>query len=115
MQPFQSWRAQIQNQNVASNIIRLSIDAARLFNSYQEKIEINLRKNGELHGISNWGGKLAGAVARMAALFHAALPPNSPDSIPISQETMLNAIKIGDYYQAHAIAAYDLYAQNTQN
>ena len=108
MQLFQPWRAQIQKQSVASNIIRLGIDAARLFISYQKDIEINLRKNGELYGIPDWGGKSAGAVARIAALFHAALPPNSPDSTPISQETMLNAIKIGDYYQAHAIAAYGL-------
>ena len=105
---FQPWRAQTQNQSVTSKIISLSTDASCLFNSYREEIELSLRKEGELHGIPDWGGKLPGAVVRIAALLHAALHPSSPDSIPISQETMLNAIKIGGYFQAHAIAAYDL-------
>lgn len=62
----------------------------------------------KLGGLTDWGGKLAGAVARIAGLLHMAglAGRDVPWSIAISQTTVEHAIAIGRYLIPHAKAAF---------
>jgi hypothetical protein len=58
--------------------------------------------------MTDWAGKLAGAVARIAGLLHAAELVNSGRVwvTPIAGSTMTGAIAIGKYLVEHAKAMY---------
>lgn len=59
--------------------------------------------------LADWGNKLAGVVARLAGLLHLlaqAETTTTPWSTPIPPEIMSHAIRLGDYFAAHARAAY---------
>ncbi|MEV1331501.1 DUF3987 domain-containing protein [Micromonospora costi] len=82
----------------------LSEAARKVHLEYHRTVERRLRRGGELGAdlVREWGSKLAGAVARIAGCLHAATAPLSD---PISEATMRAAVDLGDYYQAHAVAA----------
>lgn len=76
---------------------------------YQERVEVMLRPGGEMGDITDWGGKLCGAVARIAGLLHladAALPARRALEDPVGEGAVRRAIRIGDYLTAHAHAAF---------
>ena len=82
-------------------IVRLSPDANTIREDYQGYIEKKL--GGEWEHMRDWGGKLVGAMVRIAALLH--LSSFSAD-VPISAETMAAATGIAEFLGAHAEAAY---------
>ena len=89
------------------NGFRTSLTATELFTEFRQRIESPLGEFGELGGISDWAGKLPGAVARIAGLLHVAeygLSGAIPDSISMS--TMRSAIQIGEYFIGHATIAF---------
>lgn len=92
--------------NQGSGIIRLSQEADEIRKSYQEYIEKKLGNEWEF--MRDWGGKLTGAVVRIAALMHAAECMGNPTEIPISAETMAGATRLGEFFSSHAEAAYQL-------
>ena len=57
--------------------------------------------------MTDWGGKLAGATVRIAGLLHLAEHCRDGWDRPITAATLQAATEIGDYYTAHAKAAYD--------
>jgi replicative DNA helicase len=66
-------------------------------------VEPQLAPYGELSHVSDWGGKLVGAVARIAGLLHMALHYNAePWESVIALETVEHAIQIGYYLIPHA-------------
>jgi hypothetical protein len=71
-------------------------------------LEPQLAEGGALEHINDWGGKLAGAVLRIAGILHMAEHAGEPApwSEPISIETMEGAVAIGEYLIAHAHAAF---------
>jgi replicative DNA helicase len=85
--------------------LTLSPEAHRVFVSFEGEIEAMLRPEGALGGISSWGSKLPGVVARLAGLLfrakHAAETPHEIDAT-----TMKNAIAIGRYAIPHALTAF---------
>ncbi|MFG3300993.1 YfjI family protein [Micromonospora chersina] len=85
-------------------LVELSEAARKVHLEYHRTVEHRLRRGGELGAdlVREWGSKLAGAVARIAGCLHAATAPLSD---PISEATMRAAVELGDYYQAHAVAA----------
>lgn len=83
-------------------IIRLSPEADATRKEYQAYIEKKL--GNEWEHMCDWGGKLVGAMVRIAALMHAA--QGNPTEIPISGETMAAATSIAEFLGAHAEAAY---------
>jgi hypothetical protein len=84
-------------------------DAARaVLQEFRQDIELAFRPGGDLEHAQDWGGKLPGAVARIAAILHALQNPNAPHESTISEETMISAIHIGNYLRDHALAALDL-------
>lgn len=87
-------------------IIRLSQEADEVRKSYQEYIEQKL--GNEWESMRDWGGKLTGEVVRIAALMHAAECMGDPTQAPISAETMSGATRLGEFFSAHAEAAYQL-------
>ena len=82
-------------------IVYLSPDANTIREDYQGYIEKKL--GGEWEHMRDWGGKLVGAMVRIAALLH--LSSFSVD-VPISAETMAAATGIAEFLGAHAEAAY---------
>jgi hypothetical protein len=90
--------------NEMSGTIRLGEDARRLRLEYQLLIERRL--GDELEFMRDWGGKLVGAMIRIAALIHAAETKGNAAETLISGQTMEKAIKISQFLCVHATAAY---------
>jgi len=84
--------------------IHLSPEADALRQDYQGYIEQKL--GDEWDSMRDWGGKLVGAMIRIAAMMHAAQAQGNPVDSPIGTETMSAAIGIADFLSAHAVAAY---------
>ena len=87
-----------------TGVIRLSEEADALRCEYQWTVEQKLGDQWE--HMRDWGGKIVGAVLRIAALLHCAQNPQRPEEIPIPPETMETAIKIGCYLEANAESVY---------
>ncbi|MGW1811230.1 YfjI family protein, partial [Streptomyces sp. NPDC002078] len=79
----------------------------------QEDIEPQLRPDGPLAHIDDWAGKYVGAVARIAGLLHLADRATGRWGEPIEATTIERAIAIGEYYTAHALAAFGLMETDT--
>jgi replicative DNA helicase len=88
--------------------LHFDAEAQALLDTFQDEIEPKLGEFGELAQIAGWGGKLVGAVARIAGLLHAAADPDRPDTGPVSAATLSGALEIGRYLLAHAKAAFVL-------
>lgn len=86
-----------------SGTVKLSPPADEIRAAFQAYIEPKLV--GELEHLSDWAGKLTGAVVRIAALLHLS---SFPVTQPISPETMEAATCIGEFLIAHAKAAYQV-------
>ena len=93
-------------------VIPLSAEADKLLEAFANELEPKLRE--EYSDISDWAGKLAGAVLRISGLLcRASVMVSNPfetdaTELKVSGETMENAIQIGRYYLEHARAAYSL-------
>lgn len=82
-------------------IVHLSPDANTIREDFQAYIEKKL--GGEWEHMRDWGGKLVGAMVRIAALLHLS---SFPVTEPIIPETMAAATYIAKFLGAHAEAAY---------
>lgn len=87
-------------------IITLSLEAAGIFRDFRAQIERDLGFGGALEMASDWGGKYAGAVARIAAALHCVEFPVEPYSVPVPAATIESAIAIGEYFKQHSLAAF---------
>lgn len=102
----ESYRAFVR-QILADNgggVVRFSPDAFHFFHGFQEEIEKSL--GNEWEGIRDWASKLAGATARIAALFHVATATGDPTKKLVSLETLSAAAGIAGALSSHAQAAY---------
>lgn len=86
--------------------IRLSADADIFRQRYQEYVEGLLGDKWEY--MRDWGGKLVGAMVRIAALMHCALTAGDPTKTEISLKTMQAAIDVAEFLGAHAEIAYQV-------
>lgn len=84
--------------------LRLSDEAGALFRAFRQRIEKDLRPAGTLCSLQDWGGKVAGKVARIAGILHLADARRTEE--PITGEMMASAITLGDYFTEHARAAF---------
>lgn len=94
--------------------LSLSPQAVEKFRSFYEEVERGLAEHGDLRSILPWGGKLRGAVLRIAGLLELVKAAESfagdardePTRTPeISLQTIESAIEIGRYCVPHAQAA----------
>jgi len=89
-------------------MIQLSREADGLLAQFQDEIEPQLAEGGDLASMSEWAGKLCGAVVRLAGILHVAnyshRAPDIPSEVPA--ETFKRALAIGRYLIPHAQAAH---------
>lgn len=86
--------------------IQLTDDAYAILETVFYDTERRLQT--DLADIPDWAGKYVGAVLRIAGLLHVAQNPELTDFEELSVETMQNAVRIGEYFIAHAKAAFSL-------
>jgi len=87
--------------------LSLSPEAYQVWLEFAGAVEKELCPGGEFDGMNDWGGKLAGAVARLAGLFHLA-EHDQPQYQTVTEETMARAVYMGSLLTEHAKAAYHL-------
>ncbi|MBL8171713.1 MAG: DUF3987 domain-containing protein [Acidobacteria bacterium] len=97
-----------EDGNRLSKMLRLSPDADDYLAAFQEEIEPQLAEAGELGALSDWAGKLPGAILRIAGILHLAEHASQLQNLPerIGANTIKRAIEIGRYLIPHAQAAY---------
>lgn len=99
---------------LGARTIRLDREAQLVWDEFYNDIEKEMRSEGSLEYIRDWGSKLPGAVARIAGLLHIA--ENAHDSFAkyISAGIVGASCVIGAYYKEHALAAFGLMRQDKQ-
>lgn len=89
--------------------LTLARDAYTHWKQFERSLEPRMGKSGDLQGIKPWASKLAGAVARIAAVCHVAdYVGVSPTEAEISAVQMERAVALGHLLIPHALAAHRL-------
>ncbi len=88
-----------------TRVLRLSAEAKKQHSDFMRQLEPRLGPKGDLAAITDWAGKLAGAIGRIVGLLHLAEIRTRADE-RISAETMGHALGIGLYLISHAQAAF---------
>ena len=89
-------------------VLTLTPAAAAVLLDAEKTIEPRLELDtGDLAGIRDWAAKQIGATARIAGLLHLATHLHDGWGRAVDVGTMVNALAVGDYYTAHALAAFD--------
>jgi hypothetical protein len=88
--------------------LTLDVAAQEGFQSFEAWVEPRLAEFGELGRMTDWGGKVAGAVARIAGLLHMAdhVGTGAAWDVSIPAATIERAIRVARYLIPHAIAAF---------
>lgn len=89
--------------------LRLHPDAAARFQRFESWVEPRLGATGELADLADWGSKLPGAAARLAAIIHAGEmvgESKRPEAELVSVSTVIKALKIAAYFVGHAKIAF---------
>lgn len=73
----------------------------------ERTVEPRLAPGGAWGHIVDWGSKYTGAVVRIAGLIHLAQHLSDGWGKPITADTINQAAILGEYYAAHALAAFD--------
>lgn len=87
-------------------VLRPEPAAERILQDFEESLEPRLGPDGDLEHMTDWAGKLVGAVARVAAILHVAGGGPAALDRPIAASTMAGAVELADYLIAHARAAF---------
>lgn len=94
-------------------VLHLASDADLIFRRFREFVEDSLGEFGALSMIKDWGGKLPGAVARIAGLLHLVEHVQQREiPLVIGREAIEHAIRLGHYFTSHAIAAFQIFSRN---
>ncbi len=96
-------------ENGRPHLLRLSPEAQGELEFFAEWIETMLVTTGELGYMADWGGKLVGAIVRVAGLLHMARMTEKgqdPFSTAIDKVRLTRTLWIGEYLMNHAQAAY---------
>lgn len=89
--------------------LKISRDAQEAWQVFALKVEACMREGGTFAHVTDWAGKLPGAVARIAALLHIARHATTyPVNTEIALIDMTAALRMADALSAHALAAFDL-------
>lgn len=96
-----------QGRRVAS-ILKLSPDAGEIWRSFSLEVEASLGPGGAFSHVTDWAGKLPGAVARLAGVFHLARHAfERAEALDVSAEDMAAAVQLGRVLGQHALVAFD--------
>jgi hypothetical protein len=90
------------------HLLSLSPGADQAMGEFERWLEPQLGQSGRLGNISDWSGKVAGAIARIAGLLHLATLAAQPEqwALCIGEDTMRSAITLGRYFIAHALVTF---------
>ncbi|HAF13095.1 MAG TPA: hypothetical protein DCK93_01385 [Blastocatellia bacterium] len=92
----------------APRLLYLTAEADSLLKEFERELEPQLGGDGKLGAMSDWAGKLAGAIVRIAGIL--SLGEKVENLIPfpewIDREVMQRAIDVGRYLIPHAQATY---------
>jgi hypothetical protein len=90
------------------HLLRLTSEAQAKLRDFAGWLEPQLAEFGELGCMTDWAGKLVGAVGRIAGILHmvAQAHTNAPWESTILGATIERAIRIGQYLIPHARAAF---------
>jgi replicative DNA helicase len=96
------------NGDCEPHLLRLTSDARASLREFDAWLEPQLSEFGELGGMTDWAGKLVGAVGRIAGILHMVLQAHTsaPWEATIMDATVERAIRIGRYFIPHARAAF---------
>jgi hypothetical protein len=75
---------------------------------FQRALELEFRPGGQLEGLTDWGGKLAGAAARLAGIGHAVKHTGENVGREVSLATVRSALDLASALIPHARAAFAL-------
>lgn len=89
-------------------VLNLAPDAYKMWRQFWREIEDEMADGGLLEHLRDWGGKLPGAVARIAGIFHVTRHAfqNERNHL-VSADDMDAAIKLGRFFCEHALIAFD--------
>jgi hypothetical protein len=91
------------------HILQLSPEAWAEWKKFARTIESTMRPGGALEHATDWGGKLPGTVARIAAVFHVVkYAQGQPWEHLIEHKTMMEAVFLGTSLIPHTLVAFDL-------
>ena len=88
--------------------LRLSDPAYAAWKAFERELEPRIGPNGDLRQVKPWTAKLAGAVARMAAVCHVGQHLKMAAGTPIDEQQMRAAIEMGRQLIPHSVAAHRL-------
>jgi replicative DNA helicase len=88
-------------------VLPLTPEANELVLDIERAVEPRLAPGGAWAHVVDWGSKYTGAVVRIAGLIHLAEYLHDGWGKPVGADTIERAAMIGDYYAAHALAAFD--------
>lgn len=98
-----------ENGAPCPHTLNLSPEAYAAWSAFWLKTEAAMAEGGAFEHMTDWAGKLPGAVARIAGLLHVARNVfRGPEKLEISIEDMGAAIRVADALSAHALAVFDL-------
>ena len=107
----------ILNHETASNergescahSLKITDAASQVWDAFAHKVEAGMREGGTYAHLTDWAGKLPGAVIRISALLHIARHAHGkPWDNQIDVEDMSAALKMADSLGAHALVVFDL-------
>lgn len=87
-----------------AQIIHVDHEADSIAEAFHQELEPQLID--ELEGIGGWAGKLHGTSMRIAAILHCCKYGHCAAEAKIEGGTMAAAVAIGQYFKAHALAAF---------
>jgi len=88
-------------------VLPLTPDANNRVMDIERAVEPRLAPGGAWSHVIDWGSKYTGAVVRIAGLIHLAEHLRDGWGKPVQADTIDRAALLGDYYAAHALAAFD--------
>lgn len=90
-------------------VLPFSHAAYAVWFDFWKRTERGMAEGGRFEHVTDWAGKLPGAVARIAGLLHVArYAHDGPQGREIGQADVEAAIMIGDVLSAHALAVFGL-------
>jgi replicative DNA helicase len=100
-----------QDGHRIARMLKLKPEADDCLADFEQEIEPQLAEWGDLGALTDWAGKLAGAVLRIAGVLHLADHADHTGQLQdcperVSADTLKRAIGIGRYLIPHAQAAY---------
>lgn len=96
-----------------SKSLHLSDPALALWKDFQNSVEYSLRNGQKLYDCQGWGGKICGQILRIAGLLH--LAQTRGVTLTIKENTMQNAIQIGELLILHAQKVFNEFSFYTDN